>query len=135
MQQYTSFTCDTHRYTGYRITKNTTTEHSIPWTRLFEMQRKHLEIYYHMYLSNKYSRMSRLQVCLDMCTQSKITRDVTRSCILTYGHKYSPLRQEINLKTWKLPWLILCPIKINGIIYGKCITFIVCFKNMYIYLF
>jgi hypothetical protein len=59
------------------LTVFATTEHSIPWTRLFEMQRKHLETYYHMYLSNKYSCMSRLQVCLDICTQSKITQNVT----------------------------------------------------------
>jgi hypothetical protein len=68
-------------------------------------------------LSNKYSRMSRLQVCLDMCTQSKITRDVTWSCTLTCGHKNSPLRQG-NKLIWKLPWLTLCPIEIIGIIYG-----------------
>jgi hypothetical protein len=41
------------------------------------------------------------QVCLDMCTQSKITRDVTWSCISTYGQKYSPLHQR-NKLIWNL---------------------------------
>jgi hypothetical protein len=58
---------------------------------------KNLERYYYMFLSNKYSCMSRRLVCSDMCTQSKCTLDVTKYrvfiYILTYGHKYSPLRQ------------------------------------------
>jgi hypothetical protein len=88
------------------------------------------------HVSNKYSHMSRLQgqVCLNMCTQSNITRDVTWSCILTRGHKSSTLCHG-NKLIWKLLWLILCPIEIIGIIYGKCITFTVCFKNIYICLF
>jgi hypothetical protein len=44
-------------------------------------------------------------------------------------YKYSLLHQG-NKLIWKLPWLILCPIESIGIIYGKCITFIVCFKNI-----
>jgi hypothetical protein len=74
------------------------------------------------------------QVSLDMCAQSEITRGITWSCMSTYGHKYSQFQQG-NKLIWKLPWLILCPIEIIGIIYGKCITFTVCFENIYIYLF
>jgi hypothetical protein len=66
--------------------------------------------------------MSRLKFfCLDMCTESKITRGVTWSCISTYGHKYSPLHLG-NQLIWKLPRINLCPIETIGINYGKCIT-------------
>jgi hypothetical protein len=56
------------------------------------------------------------------------------SCMSTYGHKKSPLHPG-NKLIWKLPCLILCPIEIIGMIYGKCVTFKVCFKNIYIYSF
>jgi hypothetical protein len=59
-----------------QITKNTMYTYlqlpNTPFIRNVEKTSKD-----HMYLSNKYSRMSRLQVCLDMYTQSKITQDVT----------------------------------------------------------
>jgi hypothetical protein len=44
---------------------------------------------------------------------------------------YSTLRQ-VNKLIWKLHWLILCPVEIIGIICRKCITFTVCFKNIFI---
>jgi hypothetical protein len=81
-----------------------------------------------MYLFNKYSRMSRHQVCLDMCAQSKITQDVTNCYVIMYINWHMDINtlrsDKRNRLIWKLPLLILCPIEIIVIIYGWLIDYL-----------
>jgi hypothetical protein len=44
----------------------------------------------------------------------------------------SAKEKKINMK---ITLVILCTIEIIGIIYGKCIAFTVCLKDIYIYIF